>query len=128
MPDDPNADVYFPPQSPMKVGMAGKCPRCGRGQLFDGFLGLKDQCPSCGLDYRIADSGDGPAFFVMSIVGTFAVLFAVIVRFAFGAPPWLTLLLAFGFTGALTALLLRPAKAILFAMQYRNKAAEGRLE
>lgn len=118
----------FPPLSPMKTGMAGKCPRCGRGALFDGFLGLKDQCPSCGMDFSIADAGDGPAVFVIFITGFVSVTFAFIMRFIFETPALLVLALAFVLTTVLTLGLLRPMKAVLFGMQYRNKAAEGRLD
>jgi|GEM_PF-5076239 len=59
----------FPPVDPIKVGLQGCCPRCGRGKLFDGFIKLKPRCSACGLDYAFADAGDGPAVFVMLIVG-----------------------------------------------------------
>lgn len=121
-------DEYYPPVPPMTAGLGGKCPRCGRGALFDGFLKLKDHCPSCGFDYSQADSGDGPAVFVMFITGFVGVVLAFILRFGFGAPPWAVLLVAFAVTIGLTLGLLRPMKATLVALQYRNKAAEGRIE
>lgn len=119
---------YFPPVSPLSVGLGGKCPRCGRGDLYEGFLTLKTACPSCGLDYSMADSGDGPAVFVMFITGFLAVIAAFILLFVFQAPPWLALVISFVLTIWLTFALLRPMKATLIALQYRNKAAEGRLE
>lgn len=121
-------DKDYPPLSPFQTGMAGKCPRCGEGGLFQGYIGLKPSCPSCGLDYSKADSGDGPAVFVMFITGTVAVIFAFILRFAFDVPAALVLLLAIVLTSVLTGLLLRPMKGVLVGLQYRNKAAEGRLE
>lgn len=122
------ADDYYPPVSPTRAGFAGKCPRCGRGALFDGFIKIKDTCPSCGLDFRIADSGDGPAVFVIFITGFVGVLFAFILQFVFQVPAFFVLLSAVVLTIVLTLMLLRPMKATLFALQYRNKAAEGRLE
>lgn len=59
----------FAPVDPIKVGLKGCCPRCGNGRLFDGFLTVKPACSACGLDYGFADAGDGPAVFVMLIVG-----------------------------------------------------------
>lgn len=120
--------TYYPPVSPYAAGFSGKCPRCGQGVLFAGFLGLKDRCEACGLDYSKADSGDGPAVFVMFIVGFVAVALAFIARFVWEAPLWLAFLLSAGAAVALTLLLLRPFKATLIALQYQNKAAEGRLE
>src|SRR3712207_9462881 len=54
--------------SPYATGLAGCCPRCGKGKLFRGFLALAPRCEVCGLDFGFADSADGPAFFIMSIV------------------------------------------------------------
>ncbi len=65
--NDDNA--HFPPVDPVKTGLKGCCPRCGQGKLFDGLLSLKPRCAACGLDYSFADAGDGPAVFVILIVG-----------------------------------------------------------
>ncbi len=118
----------YPPVSPYAAGLGGKCPRCGQGRLFDGFLGLRKSCEHCGLDYAKADAGDGPAVFAIFIVGFVAVAAAFIVRFAWYAPFWVAFAVSAGLTVALTILLLRPLKATLIALQYANKAAEGRLE
>jgi uncharacterized protein (DUF983 family) len=44
--------------SPYLTGLLCRCPRCGKGKLFGGFLTLKNDCDSCGLDFNFADSGD----------------------------------------------------------------------
>ena len=111
----------------MRAALRGACPRCGRGKLFTGFLALRDACPMCGLDLSAADSGDGPAFFVMFAVGLVAVAFAFTLRFAFELPAGAVLLLAALLAVLLTAALLRPAKALLVALQHQRGAAEGRL-
>lgn len=118
----------YPPISPYSAGLGGKCPRCGQGALFEGFLGLKKQCEICGLDYAKADAGDGPAVFVIFIVGFAAVAVAFIARYAWYTPMWLAFLISAGVAIGLTLALLRPLKATLIALQYANKAAEGRLE
>lgn len=120
--------TYYPPISPYAAGFGGKCPRCGQGALFKGFLALQANCSVCGLDYAKADSGDGPAFFVMSLVSFFAVALAFVARFVWQAPMGLALAVSIGFTIAATLLLLRPIKATLIALQYANNAAEGRLK
>jgi len=120
--------TYYPPISPYSAGLGGKCPRCGQGRLFEGFLGLKKECEICGLDYAKADSGDGPAVFVIFIVGFLAVAIAFIARFSFYAPIWLAFFISAGLAIAMILALLRPLKATLIALQYANKAAEGRLE
>ncbi|MGE0410057.1 MAG: DUF983 domain-containing protein [Amphiplicatus sp.] len=120
--------VHRPPVSPYAAGFAGKCPRCGEGALFKGFLALRERCEACGLDYSKADSGDGPAVFVIFIVGFFAVAIAFILRFVLFAPVWLAFLVSVLAAAGLIAALLRPFKATLIALQYRHKAAEGRIE
>lgn len=120
--------TYYPPVSPYAVGLGGKCPRCGEGALFEGFLGLRKECETCGLDYAKADAGDGPAVFVIFIVGFAAVAAAFVARFVFFAPVWLAFVISAGLAVALILILLRPLKATLIALQYANKAAEGRLE
>ena len=61
--------ALYQPQQPIPTGLRGRCPRCGEGRLFAGFLRLAPRCEACGLDYSFADSADGPAFFVMTAVG-----------------------------------------------------------
>lgn len=120
--------TYYPPVSPYAAGLGGKCPRCGQGALFEGFLGLKPVCEACGLDYARADSGDGPAVFVIFIAGFIAVALAFVARYVWYAPMAVALLLSAAFAVISILLLLRPLKATLIALQYANKAAEGRLE
>jgi uncharacterized protein (DUF983 family) len=113
--------------SPMLTGLKGCCPRCGSGPLFAGFLRLRPSCEACGLDYAFADSGDGPAFFVMSIVGIVVVALALWVEFAYEPPLWLHMVLWSGLSVVLSLALVRPAKGLMVALQYHHKAEEGRL-
>ena len=119
---------YYPPVSPYAAGLGGKCPRCGQGALFEGFLKLRKSCEVCGLDYAKADSGDGPAVFVIFIVGFIAVALAFITRYVWYAPMGVALLVSIGFAVFSILALIRPLKATMIALQYSNKAAEGRLE
>ncbi len=118
--------TYYPPVSPYAAGLGGKCPRCGQGALFKSFLGLKDRCEVCYLDYSKADAGDGPAVFIMFIVGFVAVAVAFIAQFVWFAPILTAFLVSGGVAIALILALLRPFKATLVALQYRHKAEEGR--
>ncbi|MGU3496567.1 DUF983 domain-containing protein [Xanthobacteraceae bacterium A53D] len=119
---------YFDPVSPVSAGLTCRCPRCGRGRLFKGFLNLAPRCDDCGLDYGFADAGDGPAVFVILIAGALVVGLALWVEVKYMPPLWLHAILWLPAILAATLGLLRPLKGILVALQYRNKAAEGRLE
>ncbi|MGR9448206.1 DUF983 domain-containing protein [Rhizobium leguminosarum] len=119
--------AHFPPVDPVKTGIKGCCPRCGQGQLFDGLLGLKPRCASCGLDYSFADSGDGPAVFVILIVGFIIIGMVLWLQVNYGPPIWVHILLFAPLTIVLSLLTLRWFKGILIAVQYRHNAREGRL-
>lgn len=114
--------------SSIEVGLRGCCPRCGQGKLYKGFLDLAPRCEVCGLDYSFADSGDGPAVFIMMIAGFVIVGLVLWVEFTWSPPYWVHALLWIPLTLALTIGLLRPLKGWLVAQQFRNKAEEGRLE
>jgi uncharacterized protein (DUF983 family) len=120
--------ALYPPLSPTTTGMRGLCPRCGQGRLFKGFLGVQPRCASCGLDFAFIDSGDGPAVFVIMIVGFIVAFLALYVEFKFQPPFWVHALLWVPLIFALSLGLLRPLKGLMIAIQYRNKAEEGRLE
>jgi uncharacterized protein (DUF983 family) len=112
--------------SPAVAGLKGCCPRCGKGPLFAGFLTLRPRCETCGLDFAFADSGDGPAFFVMSIVGIVVVALALWVEFAYEPPIWLHMVIWSALSIALSLALVRPAKGLMVALQFHHKAEEGR--
>ncbi|KQR32358.1 MULTISPECIES: DUF983 domain-containing protein [Agrobacterium] len=118
----------FPPVDPIKVGLQGCCPRCGRGKLFDGFIKLKPRCSACGLDYAFADAGDGPAVFVMLIVGFLIIGLALWFDSVFAPPVWLHALIWLPLTVIVSLLLLRKFKGIMVALQYRNNASEGKID
>ncbi len=110
------------------AGFKGRCPRCGEGKLFSGYIALAPRCTVCGLDYSFADSADGPAVFVMLIAG-FIVLGTALYVDATYEPPLLLLAAIFLPLMAVVSLgLIRPLKGWLIAAQYRNKAEQGQLE
>lgn len=105
--------------------MKGKCPRCGQGRLFAGYLKTADRCKRCHLDFSFIDSGDGPAVFVIFIVGFLAVVGVLMTEVTFTPPIWLNLLIWLPLTVLLCLFFLRPLKGLLIAQQYQRKAAEG---
>lgn len=117
-----------PPPSAFAAGLMGRCPRCGRGPLFKGFIDIAPTCTSCGLDYSFVDAGDGPAVFVILIVGFIVVGIALVVSLNAALPYWLMLTIFLPLTLVLCLGLLRPLKGVLIALQYKHKAREGRVE
>ena len=113
--------------STLAAGLAGRCPACGRGKLFSGYLTLAPRCNVCGLDYSFAEAGDGPAVFVILITGFIVVGAALFVEMAYAPPYWLHALIWGPLAILLPLLLLRSFKGALIALQYKHKAEEGRL-
>ncbi len=111
--------------SPFKAGLLCRCPRCGEGKLFRGYLKLAPSCTACGLDLAFADSGDGPAIFVIFLVAPLIIALAMIVGAVFNPPPYVHLFLWIPATLILSLALLPPFKATMVALQYRHDAHEG---
>ncbi len=119
---------HYPAVDPIKSGIAGHCPRCGEGRLFNGFLTLAPRCKACGLDYDFADAGDGPAAFVILIIGFIVVGLALWMEVNVGPPLWVHFILWVPLAIILSLAAMRAMKGVLINLQYRNKAAPGRLD
>lgn len=120
--------AIWPPVDPIKAGLGGRCPRCGEGRLFKGYLTVGERCGNCRLDYSFADAGDGPAVFVILIIGFVVVGSALWMEVTHNPPLWLHFLLWVPLTLVLSLWTLRALKGLMIVLQYRNKAAEGRLD
>ena len=120
-------EPYVTP-SPYVAGLSCRCPRCGKGKLFQGFIEVRPSCAVCGLDYAFVDAGDGPAVFVILIAGFVVVGAALIVEVRYHPPYWVHAVLWGPLILLVTLLPLRLLKSLLIALQYHHKAAEGRLE
>ncbi len=114
------------PVNPILAGLAGRCPHCGRGPLFTGFIRVAPRCSACGFDLAAADSGDGPAVFIIIIVGAIACFGALFSEMGAGWPIWLSLLVWLPAAAILSLGLLRPLKGLMLALQFHHKAAEAR--
>ena len=112
--------------SSLKAALAGNCPRCGAHSLFSGWVSFAGRCRGCNLDYSSFNVGDGPAAFLIFIVGTITVVSALVVDGAF-SPPWWVHLIWIPVATALTIGGLRFSKALLLGQEYRNRAREGRI-
>lgn len=121
------ADPIASAPPPVQVALRGLCPRCGAHGLFAAFLRFADRCAACGLDYRAFNVGDGAAAFLILIVGAVVSLFAILVELRYAPPLFVHLLLWVPLVLVLTVGLLRLAKGLLLALEYKNAAREGRL-
>ena len=115
-------------QNPITTGLRAKCPRCGEGPLLINGLTVRNSCSACGLSFAFADSGDGPAVFVIMILGALTLGGALFLEFRFNPPAWVHFVVWGLFIPSLAFGLLRVLKGILINVQYANKAEEGRFD
>ena len=123
--DPPMTDAPAP--SLLRTALFCRCPRCGEGRLFAGFLVPAPRCEACDLDYRFVDSGDGPAVFVILVVGFVVVAAALVTEVKYSPPYWVHAVLWLPAILGLSLGLLRPSKAAMIGLQFRHEAREARL-
>jgi uncharacterized protein (DUF983 family) len=111
--------------SPFLSGLMLRCPECGKGAVFDGYLRFRDKCAACGANFAAADAGDGPAVFVILAVGAIVAPLLIILQVVVDLPDWLALTITLIATVALCLAFLPPFKATLFALQWKHKAREA---
>ncbi|MGI9451831.1 MAG: DUF983 domain-containing protein [Geminicoccaceae bacterium] len=110
-----------PPPQLLSTALLCRCPACGNGALFQGFLKVRDRCDRCHADLSGQDSGDGPVPFIIFLVGAIVVGLALFIEVSYQPSIWLHLLLWLPLTVILVLGLMRPAKALMIALQYKHR-------
>lgn len=110
--------------SPYATGLQGRCPACGKGRLFTGFLTVVEHCEVCGADLREQDSGDGPVAFITLIAGAVVVIAALVVEVRYGWPLWLHMVVWLPLALALSVGLMRPLKGLMIALQFKHRRSD----
>lgn len=111
--------------SPLVAGMTGRCPVCGKGKLYNGYLKLVDSCSSCSASLSNADAEDAPVTFLLVLVGGIGMLGIIVTIVKYDLPPWLVLAIWIPIIIALSIVILPLAKGMLTALQHRYQAGEG---
>ena len=105
---------------PVRAGLLCRCPNCGKGRLFSGFLKVRPVCEVCNYDLQKIETGDGPATFIMQIAGFIVAFSALYVEIRYHPPMWVHLLVWIPLVAVLALALMRPGKGLMTALQYRN--------
>jgi uncharacterized protein (DUF983 family) len=121
-----NSEPKLEQVSSIQSAVTGACPRCAAHTLFSGWVRFADRCRACGLDFSSFNVGDGPAAFLIFVVGTVTVVGALLLDAA-AEPPWYVHLIWIPIAAALTILGLRFSKGWLLTQEYRHRAREGRI-
>ncbi len=112
------------PPSPYLAGLRLRCPACGKGRLFKGYLKVADRCGTCGEDLSALEQGDGPAVFATLILGFLVVGLALYVEVRFMPPLWLHAVLWVPLTLLGTLVLLPPLKGLMIGAHFRHRKGD----
>lgn len=120
--------MITPDKNMMTLALAQKCPRCGRGHLYEPGLTLtvREKCAECGLSLAKNDSADGPAVFLIFILGFLLVPAALLFESIVHPPLWVHGVLWTAVALAMTLGALRPIKAYVIALQFKHRASDWR--
>lgn len=108
------------------ASLKGLCPRCGAPGLFGGPVSFAARCGACKLDFQAYNIGDGPAAFLILIVGAIVAVSAIVIDQRF-SPAWWVHAIWLPVGIVLTVGGLRIGKAALLFQEYRHQAREGRI-
>ncbi len=113
----------LPDPEPVVNALRGRCPRCRTGALYlPGMtLTLRSRCESCGLNFAEHDCGDGPAVFLIFILGFLLVPLALFIEHIFHPPLWVHAVIATTLALGFTLATLRPLKAYIIALQFKHR-------
>ena len=106
------------------AGLGCRCPRCGKGPLFNGYLTIAPACNNCGLSFAGNDTGDGPAFFIMLPLCILMAVMALVFELKVEPPLWVHMVLWPPVIAIIVGYTLRPVKATMVALQYRYRDVE----
>jgi uncharacterized protein (DUF983 family) len=102
----------------MLRGARAKCPNCGNGNLFRGFLQVADRCETCGQELFHHRADDAPAYLTILIVGHLMMPFVLGVEEVFEPALWVHLVLWGTVLPIACLALLRPIKGAIVGMQW----------
>ena len=102
----------------MLRGAANRCPACGRGEIFAGFLKVRDTCASCGEELHHHRADDAPPYFTMLITGHVIVGLVMTVETVYAPPMWLHALIWGPMVVIMSLLLLPRIKGALIGLQW----------
>ncbi|MBS7541434.1 DUF983 domain-containing protein [Ancylobacter lacus] len=119
-----NTPRRSPPAPPRPMGQSIargfrlRCPACGEGAMFGGYLKVNERCPACGEELWHHRADDAPPYAVITVVGHIIVPLVLAVEMAWHPPEWLHLAIWLPLTLVLSLLLLPPLKGALIGYQW----------
>ena len=100
----------------LQRGFRRRCPNCGQGRLFSGYLKVNPHCPSCGHANGRYRADDAPPYFTMLLVGHLVVAPLLLFPFIWQWPVGLVLAITLPIVGGLTLGLLPLVKGAVVGL------------
>ncbi|MCG8493347.1 MAG: DUF983 domain-containing protein [Sneathiellales bacterium] len=102
-------------------GLSRRCPDCGKGRIFDGYIKVKHTCDECGLELFHQRADDAPPYFTMMIVLHFIVSGILIVEKAYSPETWVQMVIWLPAALISSIVLLPHIKGALIGVQWARK-------
>jgi uncharacterized protein (DUF983 family) len=99
-------------------GFLRRCPACGQGRLFQGYLKVSPRCDHCGEDLQHQRADDAPAYFTITIVGHVVIPLVIVAELGWQLPYWLHGVLWLPLTLGLTFWLMPRVKGAIVGLQW----------
>ena len=101
--------------------MRARCPRCGEGALFVDYLRVVPICACCGQSFANFSTDDGPASLILLPLCFLTAGGSLLLEIMAKPPMWVHILIWPAFIALIVGFSLRPVKAAMIAIQYRNR-------
>ncbi|WP_417688927.1 DUF983 domain-containing protein [Roseibium sp.] len=102
----------------MLRGLFCRCPSCGNGKLFSGYLTSVHTCESCGEEIHHHRADDAPPYFTITVVGHIIIPALLALEVLYRPEVWVHLALWIPLTLILSLGMLRPIKGSLIGLQW----------
>ncbi|MDK9694840.1 MAG: DUF983 domain-containing protein [Siculibacillus sp.] len=99
-------------------GAQGRCPVCGTGHVFDGYLTVAPACSVCGEELHHHRADDLPPYLTILVVGHVVVSGLLLTERLFTLEIWVQMAIWLPMTAALALLLIRPIKGGVVGLQW----------
>lgn len=99
-------------------GLRCRCPSCGKGKLFAGYITVEPHCSSCGLDFQHQRADDAPPYFAIFIAGHVVVPLLLVTEKLWAPPLWLHFAIWLPLTLILVLWLLPRVKGATIGLQW----------
>ena len=121
MPDARTESADRPIKQAMLRGSRGRCPACGQGRLFQGYLKVRATCAHCGEELHHQRADDGPAYLTILLVSHLGAPLLLAVYMMYRPSP-MSMLLGFGLGAVVLSLVLLPRiKGALIGFQWARR-------